>query len=227
MKQIGYVGLLFILILAGCSQAKPTATTVAGQPGPANGAAAGLSGIERLALGTLRLEGTAQAITRAQAAELLPLWTLLQGSSLGNDSERQAVLKQIENKMTAEQQGAINAMSLTIDDLRAWMQEQGIEMSGDGIPPSGQNGQGGPGGFPNMSDDERAKMRQEFENMSDEQRATRMAEMGIQRPDGQGSRPDGSATRPAPGVGGRSMGGGFSSVLLQPLMALLTQRAAE
>lgn len=219
MKQIGYVGLLFILILAGCSQAKPTATAVAGQPGPANGAAAGLSGIERLALGTLNLEGTAQAVTPAQATELLPLWTLLQGSSLGNDGERQAVLKQIENKMTAEQQGAINAMSLTIDDLRAWMQEQGIEMLGDGIPPSGQNGQGGPGGFPNMSDDERAKMRQEFENMSDEQRATRMAEMGIQRPDA-------SATRPAPGAGGRSMGGGFSSVLLQPLMAILTQRAA-
>jgi hypothetical protein len=136
-----------------------------------------------LALGMLKLEGTENAVTPAQAAVLLPLWQMVQSGSLQGDAETQAVLKQIEGQMSEAQLAAIEAMGLTWQDMQTWMQEQGIEMP---TPPAGQ---GGPGALQNLSEDERARMREEFQNMSPEQRATRMAEMGVQRPQqGQGSR---------------------------------------
>jgi hypothetical protein len=124
------------------------------------------------------------------------------------------VTKQIEGKMTASQLAAIEAMGLTMEDMQAWMQEQGIEM------PAPPQGQGGPGAVGDLSDEERAKMRQEMQSLTPEERATRMAEMGIERPQGgtgmQGGAPGGS--RPGGARGG--------NVLLEPLIQLLTERAA-
>jgi hypothetical protein len=205
--------LIVVMAVTGCKKAEPTAVADAGPAGPAAGGPSGnLAGANRLVLGTLRLEGTEDAVTPAQAAELLPLWQMVEGGSLQGDAETRAVLKQIEGQMTASQLAAIEAMSLTWQDMQAWMQEQGVEMSRRPDP----GGQGGRGAFENMSEDERARMREEFQGMTPEQRATRMTEMGIQRPEG------------GPPGGGFNRGGGRGpNFLLTPLTEILTERAAE
>jgi hypothetical protein len=113
--------------------------------------------------------------------------------------------------MTASQLAAIEGMGLTAEDMQTWMKERGIEI------PSSASGQGGAGaGAPNMSEDERAAMREEMQNMTDEERATRLAELGIERPEGE------EGARPA-GTGG---GARQSNIVLGPLVELLAARAA-
>jgi hypothetical protein len=207
---------LAVAFLAGCSQqadtpAESNSPTVQqsapGQPG-------GLDPTNQLVLGTLKLEGTADAVTPGQAADLLPLWQMIAGGSLEGDVETQAVLKQIEAKMSDGQQAAIEAMALTGQDMTDWAKAQGIEVQ---APPAAQGG--GPGALQNLSEDERAKMREEFQNMTAEERATRMAELGVQRPEGGGpGGTDASSDRPA--------GGGRMNILLTPLINLLAERAA-
>jgi hypothetical protein len=184
------------------------------------GAARNLTGVNGLALGTLKLEETEEALTPAQAAELLPLWQIIQGGSLQGAAETEAVLKQIEGKMTEAQLAEIEGMALTFQDMGAWMEAQGIEMPGR---PEGQ--QGGGGAFQNMSEEERNRLRQEFQNMTPEQRATRMAELGFQRPEG-GAPGAGPGGGPAGGGASRGRGPGVN-VLLDPLLELLTDRAAQ
>lgn len=178
----------------------------------------GLDATSGLVLGTLRLEGTPDAVTPEQAASLLPLWTVIQGGSLQGAAETEAVLKQVQANMSEAQLAAIEAMGLTMEDMEAWMQEQGIEMPaprGDGQG----GGPGSPGALGDLSEEERAKMREQFQNMSAEERATRMAEMGVERPEGDQGGP------PNPGM--MPGGGGQSNMLLAPLIDLLTARAAQ
>ena len=202
--------------VVGCQKqgAEPVADADVAAPST-NERGGGMDATNELVLGTLKLEGTGEAVTPAQATRLLPLWQIIQGDSLQGAAETEAVLKQIEGAMTEPQLAAIEAMALTFQDMQAWMEEQGIEMQ---ARPEGQ--QGGPGGFQNMSEDERAQMREEFQNMSDEQRATRMAELGFRRPEGggQGGAPGGGMTRG---------GGGRFNILMDPLIELLTERAAQ
>jgi hypothetical protein len=231
-KLLVVVLMLALGALVGCNkQATVAASTAAVADQAATpGGPRGFDPTTQLVLGTLKLEGTDNAVTPAQAAELLPLWQLIQSGSLQSDAETQAVLKQIESNMTEAQLAAIQAMGLTFEDVRTWMQEQGIEMP---TPAAGQDG--GPGAFQNLTEEQRAQMRQEFQNMTPEQRATRMAEMGVQRPEGTpgaggGFRPP-EGTPGAGGGGGRpnfgAGGGAQSRMLLSPLIDLLTKRAAE
>jgi hypothetical protein len=215
--------LVVVVILAGCSKAEPTpvpdtgaADTFSGEESAPERTPRGMDGVNGLALGTLKLEGTEDAVTPAQAADILPLWELIAGDSLQGDAETNAVLKQIETKMSGAQLAAIEGMELKFEDMGAWMEEQGVEMPSR---PEGQ--QGGPGAFGNLSEEERTRMREEFQNASPEQRATRMAEMGFQRPEGA---PEGG---PGGGFRARQGGGGRFNVLLDPLIDLLTDRAAE
>jgi hypothetical protein len=208
------------VLLVGCAKQEATPEPGAAAPaGDVTGPPGELQGVTRLALATLKLEGTENVVTPAQASELLPLWKAIQGGSLQGQAETDAVLQQIEAKYTESQRAAIDAMGLTFQDIASWMQEQGVEM------PTRPAGQGGPGAFQNMtaeslSAEERTRLREEFQNMTQEQRATRMAEMGAQRPEGGGQR--GGPGAPG-GFGGRA-GGNF---LLDPLIELLTKRAAE
>lgn len=223
--------IISVALLSGCQKAETAQTQdtqaegngVPASPGDGSNAPnLELDGVSRLTLGTFKLEGTDNAVTPEQAAKLLPLWKLVQGGTLTGDEETNAVIKQIEEQMTEAQLAAIDAMGLTFEDERAWMQEQGIEMP---APTGGwQGGQGtpvAPGDTSTMTDEERAQMRAQFQNMTPEERATAMAESGFQRPQGA---PDGQA----PG-GGRQFGGGFrgGTVMLQPLIKLLTERAAQ
>jgi hypothetical protein len=189
-----------------------------------------LSAANQLMLGTLLLEDTEHAVTPEQAKTLLPLWQALQGGGVTIQAEINAVLKQIEGEMTQEQLEAIAAMQLTQDDLRTWMEEQGM---GAGFPRPGgdisdeereavratmQAGGGFPGG--GEMPPEMATRRAEFENMTDEEREALRATMQAG-----GGFPGGG---PGGGRGGRSGSAGRqANFLLRPLIELLEERVGE
>jgi hypothetical protein len=179
---------------------------------------------DQLALGTLLLEETEQAVTPEQATALLPLWQVIQGGTLQGETEINAVLSQIEGEMIAEQLAAIAGRQLTAEDQQAWVQEQGLGF--------------GAGGGEGLSEEERAQRMAGGEGPSEEERAQRMAEMGLMEDDlpaGMGEmsaeeREALRATAEASGMvagGGAGAGPGRSSVVLGPLVELLAQRAAE
>ena len=237
--RITLVLVLVVTALAGCggSQATPASEPVSIGGSEAYASAvldASYSGAldvgSQLALGTIRLEETENGVTPQQATALLPLWQALQGGVTAQ-AEVNAVLKQVEGTMTQEQLEAVAAMQLTQEDLRAWMQEQGLGMGGGFF-----SGAGG-----DMSEEEReaarataqasgempgerggemppemATRRAEMENMSDEEREEMRATMQAG-----GGMPGG------PGGGRGGAGRGQFIILLDPLIELLTQRAGE
>lgn len=220
--RLWYVGLILTLtvgVLAGCGGEQATlapadegggetytsAVLDASYPGA-------LSVGSQLALGTIQLEETENSVTPKQAATLLPLWQALQGG-VTVQAEVDAVLKQIEGAMTPEQLAAIAAKQLTQDDLR-----------GLGIPPGGGGGQG-------LSPDEQATRQAERgggEGMPPEA-ATRRAEMeNMSEEEREALRATAQAGGMPGGPGGRAGAGpGQFIILLDPLIELLTQRAAE
>jgi hypothetical protein len=114
--------------------------------------------VAELAVGTLKLDGTADAITKEQAAELLPLWEVYKeigSSDTAAQQEIEALTAQIQAAMTEAQLQSIGAMKLTQEDVMELVRQQFPSMSagstngggpvfGNGGPPSG----GPPGGFP-------------------------------------------------------------------------------
>ena len=170
----------------------------------------------QLMLGTMQLEETGNAVTPEQAQALLPLWQALQGGVTARQ-EVAAVLKQVEGTMTSEQLEAIAAMQLTQEDLRTWMQEQGVGLQGgqgEGVSSDARatrQAQFGEGEMP----PELATRRAEMENMSEEEREAlrATAQAGGGMPGGAGG---------APGAGRGALGS-----MLSPLIQLLTQRATE
>ena len=119
---------------------------------------------EKLAIGTLKLEGTDLAVDAEEAAELLPLWkavNTLRTSQTISIKEMEALYSQIEGEMTPEQVKEIEGMSLTGEDIQQMMADLGInfgpgQMGGANQGSSGsgttqrQGGgtQGGPGMMP-------------------------------------------------------------------------------
>lgn len=230
-----FVGLTFVLLIVGLPAVLLASCGSGAEATPAQNSSAGyisqvlvtsypgaLDVSSQLALGTMKLEGTANAVTPDQAAALLPLWQALQGGVTAQ-MEVNAVLAQIERTMTQEQLEAIAAMQLTTDDLAAWAEENGVSMPSAGGPPGGQGMPGGdweavratveagggppggfagtpPAGFPGG------------QGMSDEQRAAIRATV-----EAGGGMPAGGR----PGGAGR----GAVNVLIGPLIELLTERA--
>lgn len=185
-----------------------------------------LSAANQLMLGTLLLEETEHAVTPEQATALLPLWQALQGGGVTIQTEINAVLKQIEGEMTQEQLVAIAAMQLTQEDLRAWMEEQGMgpgfrEPGGDmsdeereAVRATMEAGGGFPGG--GEMPPEMATRRAEFENMTDEEREAARATMQA------------GGGFPGGGPGGTDgRGGRQANFLLKPLIGMLEERAGE
>lgn len=188
----------------------------------------------QLALGTLRLEETGNAVTPEQARTLFPLWQALRGGVTAQ-AEVNAVLAQIERTMTQEQLQAIAGMRLTQDDLRAWIEEHGIRPGGvftgtmgtpgpGFIPPGWGGGTPGPGGFGGgpwgggTPPPEMATRRAQFESMSEEERQALRATMEA------GGWPGRQGGTPAPRIW-RSRG--QLMMLLNPLIELLKARAGE
>ena len=78
--------------------------------------------LSQLMIGTLRLEGTDQAVDSAQAAELVPLWKALRSltiSDIAAEAEIEAVINQIQGTMSANQIEEISAFEINPDDMRS------------------------------------------------------------------------------------------------------------
>ena len=152
--------LLTVLALAACNRNKDDesstrngadpAAAQASESAPANPATdsafdssfeGALPPTNQMMLGILRLEDTEHAVTSAQAAAMLPLWQALQSGSIQNQSERVAILRQLEGQFTQPQVEAISALQLTFADMNDWAEANGIE-----LPQFGQGGQGSQGG---------------------------------------------------------------------------------
>ena len=91
-----------------------------------------LSVRNQLALGSLRLEGTANAVTAAQAAKLLPLWQALKALAANSTSateEVTAVQNQISAAMTPAQISAIAGLKLTNAMLQTYYVEIGVSVA--------------------------------------------------------------------------------------------------
>ena len=146
MHRITLITLTLTLVLAACSggatPAPASAPDTYVSPNLDTSYEGALAARNQLALGTLELAGTPNAVTPEQAAALLPLWQALlstQKSGAAAQAEVSALLSQIEGAMTAEQLAAIRAMQLTQTDLQDWAAANGITLgSGNGQPGSGQ-----------------------------------------------------------------------------------------
>jgi hypothetical protein len=106
------------LILAGCGGASAAGGRFGNVP---------LTPESRLAIGTLNLESTPQAVDAATAAKLLPLWQLLaqlDGSASTAPQEIQAVLDQILATMSPAQVQAIDNMNISAADAFSGFQGQ-------------------------------------------------------------------------------------------------------
>jgi hypothetical protein len=189
---------------------------------------------QKLAPGTLKLEGTDRAVTAAQAKTLLPLWKAVKTLSSSNNASAEeitALYQQIQDAMTAEQLQAIKNLSLTQAEMQALMQQYGIQMpqmpagnlngtpaarsSGSSGNSSGaQAGDPGAGGFPPGGD---------FAGGP-----------GGAPPDGGGFLGGGALpnaqTTPAAGIpqarpANRGFGGGMNNLFIDPLIKILEQRA--
>ena len=231
--------LLTVLALAACNRNKDDesstrngadpAAAQASESAPANPATdsafdssfeGALPPTNQMMLGILRLEETEHAVTSAQAAAMLPLWQALQSGSIQNQSERVAILRQLEGQFTQPQVEAISALQLTFADMNDWAEANGIELPQFGQGGQGRQGaaagQGGPGGiFADMSEEERAAFRQEMQNLSPEQRTERLQELGVEIPANAGA----AGPQAGPRAGGRF------GILMTPLIELLQARA--
>ena len=221
--HITLIAVLVVTALAGCGaeDATPAPADVGGSETDTGAAldtsyANALDAGSQLALGTIRLEEMEKGVTPEQAAALLPLWRAIQAGTLQGNAELNAVLKQIEGQMTPEQLAAIAAMQLTRDDLQAWAESQGLNLA-------------------SSPEEMAARMAKSGQELSPEVQAT----MEAMRAAGGGPPTDLSeeereamrATAEASGVnfGNRGFRGGAGqiNILAQPLIELLTQRAAE
>jgi hypothetical protein len=101
----------------------------------------------QLALGTLELEDTDQAVSEEQATELLTLWQAYQSlhnSDIAASAEVEAVLNQIQDTMTADQITAISEMKLTADSMTTLIEEGGLAIGRGGFGNrGGDDGEGG------------------------------------------------------------------------------------
>ena len=120
----------------------------------------------QLAVGTLKLEGTANAVDPATAANLLPLWKAvnsLTGADTTSPIEINALYKQIKDAMTLEQVAAITAMKLTRADMVQVAQEKGLTIPGMQAASTGSQTSSSslsakqPGYAPGCSHDERRR----------------------------------------------------------------------
>lgn len=140
--------MITIFLLAACSGG--TEATV-----PAD---SGLSAATRLAVGTLKLEDTSNAVTASEAVELLTLWEAYQSLSNSDTTsqvELDALVKQIEGTMTSEQVKSIDDMGLTEQSVSDVVQSMGSSIGVSApasTPDSSAQSQpaqaGGPGGMP-------------------------------------------------------------------------------
>jgi hypothetical protein len=135
MKKVFYpltlAALILVVVLSACAAkaSASTGTTSGSAATPAAGGTQPLSLPAQLVIGTLKLEGTANAVDAAEATQLIPLWQAyaqLIGSNTAAQAEIDAVVTQIQSTMTPTQVQAITAMKLTRQDEFSTMSSLGL-----------------------------------------------------------------------------------------------------
>ena len=152
---------LFTLTLTACASIAGTTGTA-----PNGGGSAGeLPAQTKLILGTIKLEETENAVSAEQAAEIIPMFYVLQDlneSDTAAQEEINSLVSQIEETLTDEQTQAIDAMSLSRQDMFAITQgnsantnstEESTTGGGMGGPPE-MGGGGMPGGGTTTASDD-------------------------------------------------------------------------
>jgi len=145
--------IILTLTLTACGSASNTPRAVSSQS--SDSSAPELPIASKLAVGSFKLEGTDTAITPKEASELLPLWQVYQQLSTSDTAAQEeisALTDQIQETLTPDQMKAINDLTLTQQEVFAFMQEQGIaEQSGrtftQGNGSNNSNNQRGNGSF--------------------------------------------------------------------------------
>jgi hypothetical protein len=169
---LAVVIVILTIVLVACG-AKVTATSTSG--GTTGGTGGGSGGFaangtpgarnltqplplaESLLIGTLKLQGTGNAVNATQAAALVPLWQAyaqLTSSNTAAQAEINAVVTQIQQTLTPAQVQAITTMKLTRRDMFTEMGSLGLTNGGGAngtpgfsfTPRPGGGGSGG-GGF--------------------------------------------------------------------------------
>lgn len=143
--------MLCSLALSACGSSASTPT--GGMPSSNDGG--DMSTITKLAIGTLKLEGTENAITPEQASDLLPLWQVylsLVDSDTAAQAEIDGLVDQISTTLTDSQKQAIEDMQLSQPDMMSVMQEMGISMGNRPQSASDSEQSGNSGGFPGGGD---------------------------------------------------------------------------
>ena len=144
MKKLTYAIILLLAFTVTACGSSPRSNSSNFASTTQNGNPAGtLPAVTQIAIGTLKLDKTANDITADQAAKLLPLWEtmqLLETSDTAAKQEIDALDAQIQETMTAQQMQAITAMNLTRQDMFALLQAQG---GGTGFGQQANNRQSG------------------------------------------------------------------------------------
>ena len=147
-KRFTPIALVLIVALSACSSAPAPAAPTTNQDTYTSTALdtsheGALSARNQLALGTLQLDGTPNAIAPEQARTLLTLWQALRGTTQSGASapaEVNALLGQIEGALTADQLAAIKTLKLTQTAFQQWATANGVTIgTGGGQPGSGQS----------------------------------------------------------------------------------------
>jgi hypothetical protein len=155
MKKVALITILiFALFLLTACGSGSGATNSTSQNGTStnsfrSGATGPLNPESKLALGTIKLEGTKLAVDPKMAANLVPLWQLLfqlNSSSSSAPQEVTAVVDQIKTTMAPDQINSINSMSLTQADIFTAFQQQAQASGSGGTTGSGGSSGGNRGG---------------------------------------------------------------------------------
>ena len=160
MKKAPLLTILFALlfVVTACGSGSASTNSVGGGNASTNSfrsnaaASTPLDAESKLALGTLKLEGTKQAIDPKMAANLIPLWQLLyqlKSSTSSAPQEVTAVVDQIKATMTPVQVSTINNMTLSQSDIFTAFQQANGSSGTTSTGTSGSTGRnrGGGGGF--------------------------------------------------------------------------------
>jgi hypothetical protein len=143
MKKLVFVlSTILAFTLTACGALDSAAPATVSETGSAAGS---LSSTTMILVGTLKLDGTDQAVTSTQAKELLPLWQVYQSLSTSDTAakaEIAALEKQIQETMTGQQMQAIQAMNLTPQDTFAIIQQMGLGGGRGQTANNGNNRQG-------------------------------------------------------------------------------------
>jgi hypothetical protein len=110
----------------------------------------------QLAVGTLKLSGSAQDITAEQAKDLVLYWQVYKGLSQSDtaaQAEVDGLVAQIQETMTSDQMQAITDMKITQQDVVASIQGAGVVSGSSGtnavsVPSGSSSGNGMPAGGP-------------------------------------------------------------------------------